>query len=52
MEAACRLKTTSHCKSKCASILTATGCRDNTEEEVDMLLEKLSHIREWSGYKE
>ena len=24
----------------------------NTEEEVDLFLEKLSHIREWSGYKD
>ena len=24
----------------------------NTEEEVDKFLEKLSHLREWSGYKE
>ncbi len=24
----------------------------NTEEEIDILLEKLSHIREWSGYKD
>ena len=24
----------------------------NTEEEVDVFLEKLSHLREWSGYKE
>lgn len=24
----------------------------NTEEEIDIFLEKLSHIREWSGYKD
>ena len=24
----------------------------NTEEEIALLLEKLSHIREWSGYKD